>query len=132
MSFLRSNNSRRGAAIIAVLALLIMRAWVPVGFMPAQGGVFRLQLCQADRSLAASSPLASSLVGHGGRGHSHGDPCPFGSSPPAGPITQVLAFEPAHPVPSRIAITIDREQIVSRLLRVHGARGPPPPRLIDL
>ena len=119
MACFRSNGLRRGAAITAVLALLILRAWVPVGFMPAQGGLFRLQLCQADRS------LASSLANHGERGHGHGDPCPFGSSPPPGPIAQILAFEPARALPSLVAITIERQPIVSRLLRAQAARGPP-------
>jgi hypothetical protein len=119
MACLRSNSLRRGAAITAILALLLLRAWVPVGFMPSQGGVFRLQLCQADR------PLASSPANHGDRGHGHGDPCPFGSSPPPGPIAQIHAFEPARPLPSLVAITIERQPIVSRLLRAQAARGPP-------
>ncbi len=129
MVFLRSNSLRRAAAITAVLALLMLRAWVPVGFMPAQGGVLRLQLCQADRSLATPRLIPSKLAGspgnHGDRGHSHGDPCPFGSSPPPGPIAQILAFEPARPVPSLVAISSERQPIVSRLLRAQAARGPP-------
>jgi len=131
MRVLRSHRLRRLTAITAVLALLLMRAWVPAGFMPAQGEVFRLQLCQAERPIPASTPIPRAQLDHGSRsdhvshGRGHNDPCPFGSAPPAGPLTQVLAFEPPHFLPSLGAIWPARDSFVSRLLRVQGARGPP-------
>jgi len=123
---------RRDLLTSALLAMLLFRAYVPVGFMPASGNPFLLELCPA----AGQSPMPSAQMpahhlhhhagSHAGT-HTHFENCPFGSVPAAGPISLLAAFEaPAPAVPEAIP-AFDAPRQAARLQRAHLPRGPPSP-----
>jgi hypothetical protein len=104
-----------------LLAMLLFRAYIPVGFMPASGTPFLLELCPA----AVSSPMAAHH--HHAGGHGDFDHCPFGSAPAAGPISQLIAFNPPAPVVSHRVVVFESLLGNVRLPSVHQPRGPPSP-----
>jgi hypothetical protein len=124
MNFLRPTAVPRRGVLAALLVLLLLRAWVPVGFMPAPGQAFRLQLCQAGETSAVSHVLAP-LTDRRSNGHGHGDSCPFGSSPAAAPIPELPALASGVTRADAVVIAENVEPIVSLLLRAQRARGPP-------
>src|SRR5271156_5115667 len=119
----RLRHARRpNVTAIVWLAALLFRAYIPVGFMPASGSPFLVELCPAYGSAPAH---------HGHHHHSGGQAdfqdCPFGSAPALGPVSHLIAFEPAAPVTSVIAIPARRGRLVTQLLRLQQPRGPPLP-----
>jgi hypothetical protein len=138
------NRRRRSMATCMLLGMLLLRAYVPVGFMPATGAPFLLQLCPT----AAPIPTALSMdmdphmdmsghramsgqmhttMGDGPASHRHdrADECPFGSAPAAGPLSQLHAFDTAGPVPSVAPVIFQSALHASRPDRAHPPRGPP-------
>jgi hypothetical protein len=109
-------GSRAG---ILLLALLLFRAYVPVGFMPASGVPFALELCPS-----ATMALLGHLHHHPGT-HADFESCPFGSAPAAGPISHHIGFASAGPAP--LARMAEPESLppALRALRTHQPRGPP-------
>jgi hypothetical protein len=123
--------------------MLLLRAYVPVGFMPASGAPFLLQLCPAAGALpmATDAPMGMSMdphmdmshgmdmpmeTDHPSHQHVHFDQCPFGSAPAAGPLSQFLAFESAGVAPSFIPVDFHSARPSQRPQRAHPPRGPPP------
>src|SRR4030081_4167459 len=95
-------SKRRRDLLTRILrALLLCRAYVPVGFMPASGTPFLLELCPA-----ASSMQMPAHHHHTGS-HSHFDHCPFGSAPAAGPISHLVVFKSAGQIASPIAVPFE-------------------------
>ena len=97
-----SAPSRSGDPIvlaIVLLAALFFRAYIPVGFMPASGTPFLVELCPAYGGAPAH---------HGHHHHSQGQAdfqdCPFGSTPAPGPVSHLVAFEPAGRITSFVEI----------------------------
>src|ERR1700723_896312 len=80
---------------ILLLALLVFRAYIPAGFMPADGVPFALQLCPT-----AMAGMPAVLPRPGGRDAKF-DPCPCGRPPAAGPISHHIDFESAGPAPAQ-------------------------------
>jgi hypothetical protein len=91
---------------LAALAALLLRAWIPAGFMPASDGSFALILCPGTAptisSLAQPDPLPAAHHhhhdGHSDKGSEA--PCPFavaalGAAPPLPP-----ALAPPLPAPA--------------------------------
>ena len=124
----RHRASRAG---ILLLALLVFRAYIPAGFMPASGVPFALQLCPA-----ATAGMPAHLHDHAGthdqpgtHGHAgtHADfeSCPFGSAPAAGPISHQLDFQSIGPAPSQRIIAYQAPRFTHRAERSHPPRGPP-------
>jgi hypothetical protein len=118
--------SRTGTrAGILLLALLVFRAYIPVGFMPASGVPFALQLCPA-----ATAGMPAHLHHHAGT-HDHAgthadfESCPFGSVPGAGPISHHLDFESVGPAPSQRIVALEAPRFTHRAERSHQTRGPP-------
>jgi hypothetical protein len=68
-----------------LLLVLVARALVPVGFMPAGNGSAQLMLCPDGMLM----PDAGSPGGAPNSGHLHVDHCPFGSAPFAAPISEL-------------------------------------------
>ena len=104
-----------------LLVMLLFRAYVPVGFMPASGTPFLLQLCPA----ASAVQLPSQHVHHHSGTHTHFENCPFGSAPATGPIAHLIAFEPPAPVVSPSAVAFEPLYFGVRLQHAHQPRGPP-------
>jgi hypothetical protein len=119
---IRISNSRAG---ILLLVLLVFRAYIPAGFMPAGGVPFALQLCPA-----ATAGMPGHLHHHAGT-HDHAgthadfESCPFGSGPGAGPISHHIDFESVGPAPSQRIIALEAPRLIHRAERSHPPRGPP-------
>jgi hypothetical protein len=102
-----------------LLALLLFRAYVPVGFMPASGVPFALELCP---SAMAGMPAHAH---HHGATHADFESCPFGSAPGAGPISHHIVFASAGPAPVLRMAAVDTLPAPHRPQRTHQPRGPP-------
>jgi hypothetical protein len=118
----RLRHARRPDVLaIVLLAALIFRAYIPVGFMPASGTPFLVELCPA---YAGGAPGH-----HGHHHHSQGQAdfqdCPFGSAPALGPVSHFIVFEPAGRITSFVTIPAERGGPDTRVLRAHQPRGPP-------
>jgi hypothetical protein len=112
-------NRRRDLLTSVLLAMLLFRAYVPVGFMPASGTPFLLELCPE------ASSVAMPAHHHHSDTHAHFDHCPFGSAPGAGPISHFIVFESADQSASPIAAAFESLRLGVRLPRAHQPRGPP-------
>jgi len=117
------NRRRRDLLTIVLLTMLLFRAYVPVGFMPANGTPFLVELCPAIAPVPMSMPMPAHH--HHADTGSHFENCPFGSATAAGPAP---GFGPVGPVPRadlETAFTI--EPIPLGIQRVHlpQPRGPP-------
>jgi hypothetical protein len=113
---LRVAGSRAG---ILLLALLVFRAYVPAGFMPASGVPFVLQLCPT-----AMAGMPAHLHHHAGT-HSDFESCPFGSAPGAGPISHHIDFESVGPAQTLRIVAFEVPRLKHRTERSHQPRGPP-------
>jgi hypothetical protein len=113
--------SNRGTwAGTLLLALLLFRAYVPAGFMPANGVPFALELCPA----AAMAGMPAHLHHHSGT-HTDFESCPFGSTPGAAPISHHIDFETAGPAPVARTPAFETSRLTRRAQRTHQPRGPP-------
>src|ERR1700733_8293286 len=111
---------QRGSwAGILLLALLVFRAYIPAGFMPADGVPFALQLCPG-----ATAGMPAHLHHHAGT-HAEFELCPFGSAPGAGPISHYIDFASVGPPPSEPILALDAPRVKPRAERSHPPRGPP-------
>jgi Protein of unknown function (DUF2946) len=107
-----------------LLAVLLFRAYVPVGFMPASGTPFLLEMCPV--TYQAQMPAHHDHGHHhSGTTHTHFENCPFGSAPAAGPIAHIVAFAPPAPVVSHPLVAFEPPRFSVRLPRAHQPRGPP-------
>src|ERR1700730_16947750 len=77
------NRRRRDLLTIVLLTMLLFRAYVPVGFMPANGTPFLVELCPAIAPVPMSMPMPAHH--HHADTGSHFENCPFGSATAAGP-----------------------------------------------
>lgn len=118
----RLRLSRRPDVLaIALLAALVFRAYVPVGFMPAGGTPFLVELCP---DYAGGLP-AHHGSHHHSKGHSEFQYCPFGAAPALGPVSHLIAFEPAGPLTSFVEVPAEPGRLATRPLPTHQPRGPP-------
>jgi len=118
---LRVHNRHRPNGLFAgiLLVALAFRAIVPVGFMPASGQLFALEICRDQVQLASHQ-----THDHAGT-HSHFDRCPFGSAPGAGPISQFAGVVP-NQLPAAIpVVAFDELRLTVRPDRAHRSRAPP-------
>jgi hypothetical protein len=113
------NRQRRGWASLLLLALLLFRAYIPAGFMPASGVPFALELCPVG---LAGMPAHSH---HHTGAHADFAACPFGSAPAAGPISHHVDFESPEPALSRPTVAFQAPFFSFRPQRSHLPRGPP-------
>jgi hypothetical protein len=113
------SQPRRRLAIIAPLLLVVLaRALVPSGFMPASDGSAQLTLCPDGMLMPSDAALANA-------GHLHADHCPFGAAPFAAPIS-------APPVIPQLAAAVGSARFApspwpsaGRTARSHQPRAPP-------
>jgi hypothetical protein len=117
----RARHTRRSDVLAwLLLAALLFRAYIPVGFMPASGSAFLVELCPAYGSAPAH---------HGHHHHSQGQAdfqdCPFGSAPALGPVSDLIGFEPPGPIASPADIPADPARPRTRPLHAYQPRGPP-------
>ena len=115
MTLLRRLRRRRTLAIPLLLGLLLLRAYVPAGFMPQAGNPLQLQLC------SAGMPDAFALHHQ----VTHGQDCPFGHAPAAGPLPDVIAYSTPGPIASPARDPAPSVSVELRVSRSHRARAPP-------
>src|SRR5271165_2744734 len=97
-------NYRRQRLLSGILlAVLLFRAYIPAGFMPASGTPFLLEPCPA----AYPAQMPGHQAHHHSGTHTHFENCPFGSAPAAAPIAHIAAFEPPAPIASRSAVVFE-------------------------
>ena len=109
--------------ISLLLLVLVARALVPMGFMPAGNGSAQLTLCPD--GMLMPSDVGSADAAARNSGHSHIDHCPFGSAPFAAPIAH-LAVTPALTVPVSVRGVAPSPWVPSaRVARTHQPRAPP-------
>jgi hypothetical protein len=120
----RRKGSRAG---MLLLALLLFRAYVPDGFMPANGVPFALELCPAAMAgMPAGHPHQHPVDPHQHSGsHSEFPACPFGSAPAAGPISHRLDVQSAAVAAPLAVIAFQTPLLSLRPQRTHQPRGPP-------
>jgi hypothetical protein len=129
------NRRRQDLVTGVLLVMLVFRAYVPPGFMPASGTPFLLQLCPAvspvpvqpmlvDMSMPMDMPMPAAHHHHPGT-HANFEHCPFGSAPAAGPISHAVVFNPAGPIGTQAAAAFESLQFTQRFQRAHQPRGPP-------
>jgi hypothetical protein len=114
------NGRRHNLLTSFLLAMLVFRAYVPVGFMPASGTPFELQICP----VGLPAQLAHHLHHHSDL-HDHFEHCPFGSAPAAGPISNLIGYEPAGQIVFQSMVGFEFLRHGVRLRRAHQSRGPP-------
>ena len=105
-----------------LLALLLFRAYVPIGFMPANGTPFLVELCPA------AGALHMPMLGHHHQHsdiHSHFQNCPFGSATAAGPIPIFGGIAPLPQVDFQNAAAITLAPIDVARPHLPQPRGPP-------
>jgi hypothetical protein len=113
------SQSRRRLRIISLLLLVLLaRALVPTGFMPASDGSAQLTLCSDGMLMPSDAAMA-------GFGHLHADHCPFGAAPFAAPLS-------ASPVIPQLASAVGLVRLApspwpptARAARSHQPRAPP-------
>src|ERR1700688_2953266 len=115
------NCKRRDLLTSFLLVMLLFRAYVPVGFMPASGTPFLLEFCPA----AVTTPMPANHAHHHAGSHAEFAHCPFGSAPAAGPISHVIPFEPPAPIVSASVVAFEPLLQSARVQRAHQPRGPP-------
>jgi hypothetical protein len=104
-----------------LLALLLFRAYIPAGFMPAAGAPFLLELCPG---VAAGMP-AHHQHHHPLGSHADFETCPFGSAPACGPISHHLDLTLAAPATPEPLVALATTRIAVRAQHDHQPRGPP-------
>jgi hypothetical protein len=117
-------RSRRNLLTSLLLAMLLFRAYVPVGFMPASGTPFLVELCPAATALQMPMPMPMQGHHHSDT-HSHFENCPFGSATAAGPAP---VFGGVGPLPQVESDSVDAsEPVPVGVTRPHlpQPRGPP-------
>src|ERR1700722_8447869 len=115
------NSGRLDLFTSLLLVVLLFRAYVPVGFMPASGTPFLLEMCPA--TYQAEMPAHH---GHHHPGtHAHFEYCPFGSGPGGGPIAHIGTFAPPAPIAAQPPVAFEPLRLGVQLPRAHQPRGPP-------
>jgi hypothetical protein len=115
------HHRRQNLATHWVLAILLFRAYVPLGFMPASGGPFLLEICPA----GLSGHMVGQHLHHGTGNHAHFENCPFGSAPAVGPISHLVVFNAAEPIASQRVPPLVPLRLGVQTQRAHQARAPP-------
>src|ERR1700731_1358024 len=115
----RINGQRRDLLTSFLLVMLLFRAYVPVGFMPASGTPFLLELCPAAAPMSAHH--------HHSDTHNHFENCPFGSASASGPAPHLGGVSAVPPLPREPAAPIELLPTGVRLVYLPQSRGPPLP-----
>jgi hypothetical protein len=112
-------SQRRDLLTSFLLAMLLFRAYVPAGFMPASGTPFLLELCPATASMPAHH--------HHSDTHNHFENCPFGSASASGPAPHLGAVGAVPSLHLEAAAPIEQLPVGVRLVYLPQSRGPPLP-----
>jgi hypothetical protein len=110
---------KRSASLISLLLLVLLaRALIPVGFMPAGDGSAELTLCPDGMLMPADAGMP-------GSGHLHADHCPFGAAPFAAPLATAAAIPQLAATISLPGFESSTWLAATRAARSHQPRAPP-------
>lgn len=115
------NRSRRNLVTGLLLLALAFRAYVPIGFMPAAGHPFAVQLCNG----SIPAPFAAHHHHQHSDSHAQFEHCPFGSAPATGPISHDATPALAGPVASAPIVRLAQLPPPARFDHTHQPRAPP-------
>ena len=115
------HSSRFDLSARILLAALLFGSYIPVGFMPADGAPFRVELCPA----AAPLPMPLHQHHHHSASHVHFENCPFGSAPASGPAFHVIALNAPSRISSFVRIPTTPVVLSTQPSRTYEPRGPP-------
>jgi hypothetical protein len=115
------NRRKREHVISILLVTLMLRALIPVGFMPASGEGFSLTICRAD----FPAPSAPQDTGRHPGNPLHVEHCAFGNAPAAGPAMEVARVLPTAVTAAEPILLSEPLRINVGLVRVQQPRGPP-------
>lgn len=99
--------------------MLLLRAYVPAGFMPESGNPFALKICHMAMAMEMPAPHDHSKT----QGDS--DTCLFGNAPAAGPLSHIVHFQVTGRVDSAVASVFEPVRLGARIERAHQPRAPP-------
>lgn len=102
-----------------LLLLVLLRAWVPSGYMPAGAGALRL--CSADLPRALRMLAAPAMPGHAAAG----EDCPFGHAPVAGPLPTPATPAGTPAATAWLAPSFESSPFPVGVATGHQARAPP-------
>jgi hypothetical protein len=114
-----SNRERRLWAG-CLLWVLLFRAYVPVGYMPASGAPFLVEICPSGLPMSAMHHAHHHAASHADFEH-----CPYGSAPAMGPVSQPLELAAATRIVSPSVNVLPLSRPTARPERAHQPRGPP-------
>ena len=115
------NRRRRELVTSILLVTLVLRALIPVGFMPASGEGFSLKICRAD----FAAPSAPQDTGRHPGNPLHVEHCAFGNAPAAGPAMEVAQVLPTAVTAAEPILLSEPLRVHVGLVRVQQPRGPP-------
>jgi hypothetical protein len=115
-----SSDRRRRLWAGCLLLALLFRAYVPVGYMPASGAPFLVEICPTGLPMPAMHHAH-----HHSASHADFEHCPYGSAPAMGPISQHLELAAATRMVSPSVNAFYVSHPIARLERAHQPRGPP-------
>jgi Protein of unknown function (DUF2946) len=128
MTLLRGKRLRGWVAVL--LPILLLRALIPVGFMPMVGADHSVRLVICDSyAPVPTSMMDMAMDGADGSGgppvHQQHGSCPYGASPALGALP-ALAFLPlVFHRPATIVVAAPRVDFHPALYRAQSPRGPP-------
>ena len=124
-------NRKWRALVTVLLAGIVMRAFIPAGYMPAAPGKGLLfELCHDGLPAGFTQALGGHdhHAGHGGHDdHAAGGDCSIGHILSLAFIDEVQAAEPAIQAPLGLLFAVPLQQRLRGHFAVYSARAPPIP-----
>ena len=120
-SFLTRLRNNRDVVVGLLLAVFVLRAFVPAGYMPSAGPSL-LQMCRAGFAATVLADPASPPAQGGD--HASGQHCLFAAMA-AAPTVQHSGFAPPQRLYARRLAAAEFPFVEQSLRRTHQARGPP-------
>jgi hypothetical protein len=122
-------EQRRGFGAWLLLAF-VLRAWIPVGYMPAAGQGFALEICPSGLERGAALHLhhhhpGMPAPGQAPAGHDFDQHCPFGSIAGAAPPNAALPPPRVANVAAALSIPAATPLRRGKAAAAHAARAPP-------
>ena len=120
-----SMRRRNRLALLLLVPAMVLRALVPVGFMPAREAPLSIEICPEGFPTQLLS-RAAHHHDHGGRGApAHSDHCAFGSACGSGPLVEPALWGASAATSQAAPPSPAQRVLFVRLVHLPDARGPP-------
>jgi hypothetical protein len=111
---------------LVLLFVLLLRAYVPLGYMPSAGAPWSLEICPEGMAVGVMAHHHHEQDGSAPDTHGHFAHCPFGAVPGAGPVSHLPGITPAAAPAFATRDDFTPTFWSSSQARSHRARAPPP------